>query len=1162
MTQVRALDDLSRTIFHAAGLPMLLVDPDNGLIEDANEAASRFYGHHRDGLVGHSLEVISRTPRERLRDALSVAAIAGGRFAVRHETATGRVVAVTVTASPVDLDGRRLLVEVITERDADPDAQSMLALLYEATADIHRAAAHARSEAELWSQASRIIVEVGGFRLAWIAMVDEATDGVSVVAAAGDVGYLDGRVDGLRSESLTPVAQSLTENRTVVHEDISEDTAGPYAARAVEHGLRSGASVPMRDADGTPFGALVVLEGPVGSLDGERVALLERLAGDLAVARALIRATARLRASEERYRTMVEQASAGIMVFSQRGWVLDANPAACSMLGYSLPELRAVGGDLVLHDLDAEQESGMRDVLESGASLWVDRRFRRADGEVITVAFHGRRREDGAIEAVVQDVTAERRAQAALQASEARYRNLVGILQEGIITYDAEGRVTEMNEAARVVHAALGADLRGIDARVIGRSFLHEDGSPYPVDELPSQTARRTGRPTERRILGVPQSDGSTRWVSTTAVPVGQDAEGHPTGVVVSFADVTQLREAMARAQASEDRVRALLDEAIDGVLVFDQDGVISYANPAVDRILRTARGGLVGRPVLDFVPPSGRDAFAGDLASIMAGGVVRGEFGVIRADGVELTAEIAGARLPDGRIEVIARDVTERKALEAERRRLAEATEQASDSIMITDAQGRIVYVNRAFEWMHGRLREDVVGQPMETVHPAEGARLEDEISTELAARGAWAGEITHRAKDGRPFRVSSRVVALRDADGTVIGRVATARDISLEREGEARLAQAARLEAIAQLAGGVAHDLNNVLTMIVGHAALLDPLTATPADIAAGVRAITEAAGHAETVTMRLLAFGRRAFLQPRPADLRDLLIAAQPMLARAAGPRTALVVAPGADEVPVSLDPALFEQALLALVVHARDDMPDGGTIRVGVEWPRSDEGLPGVDTAVLVVADSGPGKAPAELDHLFEPFAAAGREAPDLGLGLAMVHGFVEQSGGRVEVASSMGHGTVFRLLLPLTSPTPEPARPPTAAQPPRVGPATILVAEDEAVLRQVALRTLAARGYQVLLASSGEEALTVAAAHEGRIDLLFSDVVMPGLRGPGLAAALLRSRPGMRVLLTSGYAEDIVGRRGIESAPGEFLAKPYTPSILAATVARLLGLDAE
>jgi two-component system cell cycle sensor histidine kinase/response regulator CckA len=173
---------------------------------------------------------------------------------------------------------------------------------------------------------------------------------------------------------------------------------------------------------------------------------------------------------------------------------------------------------------------------------------------------------------------------------------------------------------------------------------------------------------------------------------------------------------------------------------------------------------------------------------------------------------------------------------------------------------------------------------------------------------------------------------------------------------------------------------------------------------------------------------------------------------------------------------------------------------------------------------------------------------------------MAHGFVEQSGGRVDVSSRPGVGTTFRILLPLARPEAEPARPAGAAQPERSGPATILVVDDESVLRQVAHRTLTARGYIVLLAGSGEEALAIATAYDGRIDLLFSDVVMPGLRGPGLAAALLRSRPDIRVLLTSGYAEDVIGRKGIESTAGEFLPKPYTPSMLAAAVEQLLSAE--
>ena len=1155
MTDPDAASDAHR-LFRAVGLPMLLVDPSSGLVEDANEALCRLYGRTREELIGRSPTLVTQSSLSRLRDAMASVADGPTRtFAVSTATAGGNVLPMTATISSVDLDGRRLILAAFTERGERPDAQANLNLLYEATADIHRAIARAGTETELWSEAARIMVDVAGFRLAWVSLADPDRRFASVAAAAGDVACLAGRVDDLTAANPTPVARAIAEGRPFVNDDLATQDAGPYGLQAHRLGFRSGASVPMREGDQPAFGALVVLDGRPAALPAERLALLERLAADLSVARSLLRTAERLRASEARHRSIVEQASAGIMVFDQRGWVLDANPAACAMLGYALEDLRAVGPEITVHDLSAAEEAGMRDLLLSGSAVWVDRRFRKADGEVITVAFHGQLREDGSVEAVVQDVTAERRAQEALRASEARYRDLVSILQEGIITYDADGRVTMMNEAARRLHGPGAGDLTGRDARAIATAFLREDGSPLPPEELPTQIAFRTGRKTERVLIGMPQADGEIRWVSSNAVPTGLDATGRPSGIVVSFADVTELREALARAEASEDRAQALVDGAFDGVFVLDEAGLISYANPAAEAIALAPRGSLVGRPFADLVAPEHRTRIGADLVAMAGGRAMAGEYAAVRGDGAALTLEVTGSRLADGRVELIARDVTARKALEAERDRLAQASEQASDAIFITDAAGAIVYVNRAYERMNGYLREEVVGQAPGVHLGPECAALEAEIAASLAASGAWAGEVTHRAKDGTRFRVSSRVVALRDPAGRVSGRVAISRDISLEREQDARLAQTARIDAVAQLAGGVAHDLNNVLTMIVGHAALLDPLTSTPADIAEGARAITAAAGQAETLTLRLLAFGRRSFLRPRRADLRDLVSESGPILSRALGGRVALAVSPGPEPMPVSLDPNLFEQALLAIAVHAREAMPDGGTLRIGVEAPRSDEALPGAGTAVLVIADSGPGISPEALDRLFEPFATGADDAT--GLGLAMAHGFVQQSGGRMSASSVPGRGTTFRILLPLTPPDERRGRPAAPRQPDRVGPATILVVDDEPVLRQVAQRALAGRGYTVLLAGSGEEALRVAAAHEGRIDLLFTDVVMPGLRGPGLAAALMGTRPDMRVLLTSGYAEDAIGRRGIESTADAFLPKPYTPSMLAATVAELL-----
>jgi two-component system cell cycle sensor histidine kinase/response regulator CckA len=929
MTELRTPSGGRRPILHAAGLPMLLVDPDAGLIEDVNDAACRFFGLTREALVGQPLTPFSRASPECLLDAWSTAAAGVHTFGVEHVAAAGRVVPVTVCAAPVDIGGRHLVHAMISERRAGPEARAALAQLKEATTAVNRAIVRARSEAELWSEASRIVVEVGGVSAAWVALADPVTRAVSVAAAAGEAELPDGRIDDLAAGDRAPVAEAIATGRALAHDDIATGLSGPFADHALELGFRSCAAVPMRDGDGPPFGVLVVLDRRHAALSGERLALLDQLAADLAAGRALLRASVRLRESEARYRSIVDQASAAIIVFDRHGTILEANPAACTMLGYGL-----------------EREGS-------------------ADG-------------------------------------------------------------------APVAHAA----------------------------------------------------------------------------------------------------------DAVDGV------------NPA--------ERPLIGRSLMDLVPQDQHQRLEADLAGASRGDMVPGEYPAIRADGSVLATEVTTSLLADGRIEVIARDVTARKALESERDRLAQAAEQASDAIYITDADGVIVYVNRAYERMNGYLREEVVGRGSSVHRAPEQVTLDEVISAALATQGVWAGEVVHRAKDGTRFRVSSRIVAMRDAAGQVTGQVAIARDISLEREQDARLAQAARLEAIAQLAGGVAHDLNNVLTMIVGHAALIDPPTSTPAEVSEGVRAITAAAGQAEMLTTRLLAFGRRAFLRPRRADLRDLLSDSQPLLARAVGPRIALVMSPGLEPKPVSLDPNLFEQALLALAVHARDAMPEGGTLRVGIERPAPDETLAGVDSAVLVVADSGPQAPPEVLAHLFEPFAAIGDD--DSGLGLAMAHGFVDQSGGRIDVVSVPGGGTTFRVLLPLAVAGPEPVPAAAGAQPMRTGPATVLIAEDEGVLRQVASRTLAARGYTVLQAASGEEALELAAAHDGRIDLLFSDVVMPGLRGPGLAAALLRTRPDMRVLLTSGYAEDVVGRRGIAS-PGGFLAKPYTPSMLAAAVADLLDAGA-
>ena len=861
--------------------------------------------------------------------------------------------------------------------------------------------------------------------------------------------------------------------------------------------------------------------------------------------------------------------------------IVEANAAAARFYGY--PTSRLAGLPLAALDPDASGRTlrALEPLLAapgvvaldhrhaSGASLAVNvTAWAVADRERALVGCAITEREPGSgavterepgsgVERDREEVTAERSATAALRASEARHRDLIAALQEGIIAYDAEGRVTEINDAAlRMIDSRHSAAV-GTGAVDLARQYVDELGEPFPSDRLPSQVALRTGRPTERVVVGLPQADGTFTWVSSNAVPMSPDGRGRPIGVVVSFTDVTALRDAIARATASEARVRSLIDAATDALLVLDADGLITYANPVADRLFGVDAGALAGSRLVDFVPEQARRRFVAALARLRRGEHLVGEFPGLRADGREVVVEVSAGQLPDGRIECIARDVTERRALEGERDRLALAAEQASDAIYVTDLDGRIVYVNRAYERLTGYLRDEVIGRTTEVHRGADEAAADLGVEALLASGGTLAGEITMRTNGGRRFRVSKRLVVLRDRDGVPTGTLGIARDISVERDEDARLANAARMEAVAQLAGGIAHDLNNVLTMIVGYATLLDPGAATQDEIAASVRGITEATDQAQVLTTRLLAFGRRTFLHPRAADLRDLVADMQPILARAAGPRATLLMSPGTTPVPVRIDPNLFEQAILNLVTNARDAMPDGGVLRLAIEAPGPADDLPAGDWATFVVADTGMGMPPEMLARVFEPSYGKGDER--VGLGLAMVHGVIEQSGGHIRIESAPGTGTTFRIHLPLTAVVvAEPARPVARAQPSRSGPATILVAEDELVLRRVAERTLGSRGYRVLPAASGEEALAMAAAFPGRIDVLFADVGMPGLRGPGLASALLRLRPDMRVILTSGYAEDEIVRRGITSATSEFLAKPYTPGGLLQVVERLLG----
>ncbi len=380
-----------------------------------------------------------------------------------------------------------------------------------------------------------------------------------------------------------------------------------------------------------------------------------------------------------------------------------------------------------------------------------------------------------------------------------------------------------------------------------------------------------------------------------------------------------------------------------------------------------------------------------------------------------------------------------------------------------------------------------------------------------------------------------------------------------------EADLRQSQKMDAIGRLAGGIAHDFNNLLTVINGHSALLSesPDDVTPQELKTSVREIEKAGNQAATLTRQLLAFGRKQVLQARVVNLNQIVRELESLLARLIGERIALSTALDPALANLSVDPGQIQQVILNLVVNARDAMPTGGRIVLGT---RNADRYPDVDGAagrdcscvVLTVADTGQGMSPETRTQIFEPFFTTKPEGKGTGLGLATVYGIVRQSGGWIEVDSAPGHGTTFTLYFPATQAAAEPSEAAATPGPARRASARVLVVEDQPEVRELAVMALRRAGYQVSEAGDGDEAFARFGDRAASLELLLTDVVMPGMNGRDLAGRMRAANPQLLVVFMSGYAQEILDPQELGGQDAAFVAKPFTPSVLVREVDRLLS----
>jgi two-component system, cell cycle sensor histidine kinase and response regulator CckA len=654
--------------------------------------------------------------------------------------------------------------------------------------------------------------------------------------------------------------------------------------------------------------------------------------------------------------------------------------------------------------------------------------------------------------------------------------------------------------------------------------------------------------------------DGTTFWARLN-VRSQAAAGGDPIVYEALIEDITDHRRAERLLQASELRYRRLFEAAKDGILILDAASAeIVDVNPFLCELLGLSREEVLGRKVWEIGPFKDVPASKVNFRELQQAGSIRYEdLPLESAKGVKIAVEfVSNVYLVDGEkvIQCNVRDITERKLAAEKQAVLARATEQASEAIIITDPRGAIEYVNPAFERISGWTCQEAMGRNPRILKSGTQDDAFYRQMWEVLARGeAWTGRFVNRRKDGGLFEEEASISPVRDAAGQVVNYVAVKRDITKERRLEEQLLQAQRMEAVGRLAGGVAHDFNNLLAVITGFGELVHKKLADDDPLKGKVAQILKAADRAAGLTRQLLAFGRKQVLQPRILDLNDVVSAVDKMLRFGFGERIEIAALLQPHLGNVKADPGQIEQVLMNLAVNARDAMPEGGRITIetrNVDLGAEDEAAdvparPG-PYVLLAVTDTGVGMEAATQARVFEPFFSTKEVGKGTGLGLSTVYGIVKQSGGDIFLESEVGVGTTFKIYLPRVD-EPAPLAIEARKRPLRRGAETVLLVEDEALLREMLLETIESNGYSVLVARDGPEALQIAGAHAGPIPIMVTDVVMPGMTGPKLVDLFARTRPEMKVLYISGYSDESVSRNSLTGPGRAFLSKPFGPEAL-------------
>ena len=808
--------------------------------------------------------------------------------------------------------------------------------------------------------------------------------------------------------------------------------------------------------------------------------------------------------------------------------------------------------------------------------------------------------------------------EATLARSEARFGALVDQANDAIFLIGSDGHILQANHAAERIYGRTRDELLSLnatDVRAGGTrdALRHDMETAAAQGSLLLETRHRRADGSEFPVevnMGLVRSGDETLFLSIVRdITERKAAEERIRALNRLLRTISEVSQLLVRAPDEEPLLKEvcrILVESGGYLLVW-----IARADPETMRAVPLARAGRDAQLVDSIVvrwddSPEGRGPFGtairtgrhvvvqdtGKDSTTSPWRTFSSRLGIrsmavlpLRRGGTVTAALIAYAAVPSfideeeiALLDELAGDISfaldilddrERaRKSEQELRKLSRAVEQTPASIVMTDLEGRIEYVNPGFTGVTGHSAEEVVGKNPRIL---KSDRTEPEVIQRLwetvTAGRVWYGELCNRRKDGTYYWEQASISPVRDDKGTITHYVSVGEDITARKSAEEelertrqQLLQAQKMEAVGRLAGGVAHDFNNLLTVIQGYGEMVrDSLSSDPRR--ESMEELLKAAGHAASLTRQLLAFSRKQVLEPKILRLDAIVRDTGRMLERLIGEHIVLSLVAPEHPATVKADPGQIEQVVLNLAVNARDAMPGGGRLTISVDSvtePVPVEGFPEILPAGrwvrLTVEDTGCGMDAETLAQAFEPFFTTKERGKGTGLGLSTVYGIVRQSDGHVQVTSVPGKGTTFRIYLPRSDEGKASGIRPSVLS--RHGTETVLVVEDEPAVRNLVRAVLGRKGYVVLVAQDGAAALDLVDGHAGVIHVLLTDMVMPGMNGRDLAALVRTRRPSIKVIFMSGYAADVTTELGAEGGP-VFLSKPFTEQVLTAKLREAL-----